>query len=342
MSSETTEVEATPEVAVKDVNERFTGLDQSALAKRFSAATEVDVPEEVEDTSDITEVEEPASEVKADSEPDEEEDSITEDDIEDVEGVDEEALKGKEKPPVWWKERLDKYARQRRKVEDELLILKNKLDEREQEVKPVGTVDQVTDLAELTKLEQQAMEAQDTVDELLDTEPTFNDEGEAVWKIGDNELTKKQLIDIRKNARTSFRAIPERKRFLEQKSKTEANMEKISFFSDPQDPYYKFAQDTLNSKLYKDIQNMHPDAKAAVALMIKGKMAIDAEQNKTEAKAAVKTPSKLKSTVTGKAATDTGTTAPTQSNDDLRRKRIDKLKKTPGGVDSAQAVDLFR
>lgn len=327
--------EATGETNV-EVSSKPTGNKSvKDVETMFSISTPQDAPEETPDTSD-DEVEEPASITEEETEPEVEEATEETEETESTEEEEESSLKD-DNEPEWFKKRINKITAQRKEAEEKIAALEAKLQEVSDEPQKVATVETITDVKALEKLEQDALDAEDQVDAILDEEPEYNSDGDAYWKVGDKELSKSDLINIRKNARQTLRAIPKRKNFVAEQSKANEAVDSLPFFSDPEDPYYELAQATLKQPIYTELASKIPDAKAAVALMVRGKMAIDAEQAEAKKKTAKKTV--IKSTPP-KAPADTGTVAPASTPEDQSRKSRRKLLKS-GNVNRKQAVDLF-
>jgi tetratricopeptide (TPR) repeat protein len=342
-----TEVDAQPKTAgeeyVDSSTNATTEITHDGLARMFGRP-EVEDAETQKDTSEITEVEEPASDPETDSEPDEDEESSLTDEITDEveQDTEPEETGDKTQEPAWFRKRIDKLTAQRKEQEERVAQLEKKLEEKEEQETPVNTVDQVLDLKRLEELEKQALMAEEQIDETLDQDPKYDEDGEAYWQLGNNKLSKKQLIDIRKNARQAYRAVPARKEFLKQKAVTDENVSKLPMFSDPKDPYYDLVQQTLKSPIYRELESKIPDAKASVYLMMRGKMAIDAEveaAKKPKQKSAV--PPKPPPSSTGRASTDVGTVAPQSTPSEKIIKRKQSLLKS-GNVSSEDAVALFR
>jgi hypothetical protein len=203
------------------------------------------------------------------------------------------------------------------------------------------TIDQVTSVEQLDQLEQQAQDAEDQVDEILDGDPEYDGDGNAVWVVGDQKLTKSQLIDIRKNARQTYRAIPKKRQVIAQVSNYRQAVEKeYSFFTDETDPYYEFAQQTINSPMLKKLELEFPEAAGVAALAVRGKMAVDAEAKVKEAPKKLAKKATIKSTPP-KAPVDTGTVAQPRTPEESATKQTRKLIRT-GNVSSKQAINIFK
>ena len=338
--------EATGEENVGSPIKPSTGLTQSDLANVFSQGVKRDVPDKETDTGDTLKVEKPASEPDSESESDDEDSSLTVEDSVDSEPEeiqDEKSSDDKEESeePTWFRKRIDKITAQRKDAEERVTALEKKLEEKEAKETPVNSVEQVMNLDQLNALEQQAIDAEDQVDDLLETEPKYDDDGEAYWQVGENKMTRKQLIDIRKNARQAFRSVPTRKQFLQQKAQYDATAEKYPYMSDPSHPYYGKAQETLNNKMFKDMETQHPGMKIAVAAMMEGLISWDEKAKQAKAqKAPAPKPATIKSTPTSRAATDQGAAIPAPTTESNERKRIDNLKKF-GNVQGTEAVANF-
>jgi len=338
--TDTLTADTAPEAVGQEANtdaltETVGNITGSDLANVFATPQSVveDAPEE-EPIDSAQEDEEPAVEPEQDSEPEEtpqdsslteEEDTTEEEEADPFEGSD---------LPIGVQKRINSLTKRLRDAEETI----DKLGEQPAaEPEPVSTVDQATTESELETLEQQAIDAEDQIDELLEGEPKYDDEGNAYYQVGDQKLTKSDLFTIRKNARNTYRAIPKRKAFIESQQKTEAQLNELPYFSDPEDPYYELAQKTLKQPLYQELKGKIPDAKAAVALMVEGYIRRD-ELNKK--KTAPKKKAVIKSTPP-RAPVETNTVVPPQTEEESGLKRKRKLIAS-GNVDRNQTVNLFR
>jgi hypothetical protein len=337
--AKTQQVDTLPEEVGVDDALKTSEIDQAGLAAMFAGPAD-DIPEEAPEVSDPQD-EKPADESVAESEPEEESSEEPEEEEAVAEEEQPEEEEAEDEEPPWFRKRFNKLTAQRKQAEERVAELESKLAAQEKESSPASTVEEVTTFKELDALEKQALDAEDQIDELLDAEPKYDDDGNAYWEIGDNQLSKKQLIQIRKNARTAFRAIPTRREFLKQQESVEKTVESIPFFNDEDHPYYAVAQETLNSAIYKELAAKIPDAKAAVALMVRGKMAIDAESKNKNSKQVKSDPKpKIPAKTTSKAVSDTGTVRAPVKPEASYRKQLKETVRT-GNVGVKDLAQFF-
>lgn len=345
MSNIVTEVDTAPEAVDGEhvaSPETTTDMNQEALAKLFANDHLDDATDEETITGD-EEVEKPASEDVAKSETEEEEISLNEEVSE--EETETKEPESKSEVPDWVQPRIDKLTAQRKAAEERSLELEARLKATESKEQPVNSVDQTTNVSQLDDLEKQAIEAEEQVEDLLETKPLYErddyDNENPYWLVGDEKMTREQLINIKKNARKAYRAIPARRKFLELKAETDVKLEKVSFFSDPEHPYYEKTQAALSSPVFKMLEEKIPNAKATVYLMIRGMQADDAEMAKSSKKVPSNPAPIIKSTPASKAATDTATSPQPSNNTDAERKRNRRILNS-GNVSSSDAALLFR
>lgn len=329
-------VEASTETTGKSIS-------GSELANMFATPPAPDAPEEEPIASDTEQVEKPASEPEESTEPTEDnsenDSSLTVDSDSQESDSEEKEVEQESNDPEWYVKRIDKITAQNKAREEELEARITSLEEGKPQETP--TIDQVTSVEQLDQLEQQAQDAEDQVDEILDGEPEYDDDGNAVWSVGDQKLSKSQLIDIRKNARQTYRAIPKKRQAITQVSNYRQEVEKeYSFFTDETNPYYEFAQQTINSPMLKKLELDFPEAAGVAALAVRGKMALDAEAKAQEMPKKVAKKATIKSTPP-KAPVDTGTVAQPKTPEESATKQTRKLIRT-GNVSSKQAINIFK
>jgi hypothetical protein len=339
--TDTTTVDAPLETAGEDTQEpsqKSAGksISGSELANMFVTPPAPDAPEDTQDDNDAISREEPVIEPVEESEPTEDnsdnDSSLTVDN-------DSQEVEQESNDPEWYVKRIDKITAQNKAREEELEARIASLEEGKPQETP--TIDQVTSVEQLDQLEQQAQDAEDQVDEILDGDPEYDDDGNAVWVVGDQKLSKSQLIDIRKNARQTYRAIPKKRQVLTHVSNYRQAVEKkYSFFTDETDPYYEFAQQTINSPMLKKLELEFPEAAGVAALAVRGKMAEDAEAKAQETPKKVAKKTTIKSTPP-KAPVDTGTVAQPRTPEESATKQTRKLIRT-GNVSSKQAINIFK
>ena len=339
--SNTIEVDTAPEaVDVENVvsTETPTEMNQEALAAMFAREETSNVQDEETSASD-SKVEEPASDTDLTSQPEEEEESFT---IKDE--TDSKEIEAKSGTPDWVQPRLDKLTAQRKAAEERAEALEAKLVEKASQ-ESASSLDHMTSISQLDELERQAIQAEDEVEDLLETDPEYAendyDNENPYWLVGDEKMSREQLINIKKNARKAFRAVPAKRKFLEEKTNVDANLEKISFFSDPKDPWYGKAQELLSSQVYTDMEIKIPDAKVLAYLIIKGLQVEEVERGNKPSQQTVKPTQIIKSTPASKAAIDTATSPNPLSDSDNIRKR-NKIILSSGNVSSEEAALLFR
>lgn len=320
-------------------------INQSQLKNLFRESDEETVEdrietEETEDTN-VLEDDEPVGDSLETSDLEEEESSQAEDDNDE----EEEDSKDSDDEPEWFKKRIDKLTSQRKQAWDIVDKLEKRVKEleskEEKDESSPFNVNSIDDPTELEDLEKRAIQAQDEVDDLLETDPKYDDDGEAYWIANNKRMTRKELIEIRKNARNTERSIPKRREYLRQKTAIDKETEKLPYFSDPENPLYDLAQETLNSEFYRTIRKF-PEAKAIVSLMMDGYIFRAAQKQKTDKKD-VKVPAKetfIKSSPKGKAAGDTGTSVPEVTPQKSYRKKLEKAK-NQGGISQKALATFF-
>jgi hypothetical protein len=305
----------------------------------FATPPAPDAPEEPQDDNDDESREEPVIEPVEESEPTEDNSDNDENGSLTINDTSEKEVEQESNDPEWYVKRIDKITAQNKAREEELEARIASLEEGKPQETP--TIDQVTSVEQLDQLEQQAQDAEDQVDEILDGDPEYDGDGNAVWVVGDQKLTKSQLIDIRKNARQTYRAIPKKRQVIAQVSNYRQAVEKeYSFFTDETDPYYEFAQQTINSPMLKKLELEFPEAAGVAALAVRGKMAVDAEAKVKEAPKKLAKKATIKSTPP-KAPVDTGTVAQPRTPEESATKQTRKLIRT-GNVSSKQAINIFK
>jgi hypothetical protein len=342
--TDTTTVDAPLETAGEDTQEPSQesagkSISGSELANMFATPPAPDAPEEPQDDNDDESREEPVIEPVEESEPTEDNSDNDENGSLTINDTSEKEVEQESNDPEWYVKRIDKITAQNKAREEELEARIASLEEGKPQETP--TIDQVTSVEQLDQLEQQAQDAEDQVDEILDGDPEYDGDGNAVWVVGDQKLTKSQLIDIRKNARQTYRAIPKKRQVIAQVSNYRQAVEKeYSFFTDETDPYYEFAQQTINSPMLKKLELEFPEAAGVAALAVRGKMAVDAEAKVKEAPKKLAKKATIKSTPP-KAPVDTGTVAQPRTPEESATKQTRKLIRT-GNVSSKQAINIFK
>ncbi len=329
----------TAEIGKSELEDLFAQVAEEEVEVQEDHVKEV----EEEDVSEIDEVDEPADEPQEASEPEDVESSQEESEDDESEAEEE----GTEEEPAWFLKRVNTLTSQRKLAEKRIVELESKidaLDAKEKDETPSSGVDSVNNIEDLSKLEDNAIQAEDQIDELLETEPEYNDNGDAYWSVDGKQWSRKDLIAARKNARTTFRAIPRRKELLNKREAYDKQVEDEPYFTDENHPFYQTAQAALKGDFFRENVNRFPETKAVFSLMIKGAMAEAAQKQSKEKKNNIKVPAKepvLKSTPKSKAAGDTGTVKASSTPEKSQRRRIDKIL-SKRSVNKAGAVELFK
>jgi len=179
----------------------------------------------------------------------------------------------------------------------------------------------ITDEQSLVKKVEELNDLIEWVDESMDNEIQYDDEGnEFIAKNGDQKFSKSDLKRFRSEAKRVLRKdVPSRATWLSaRKQADEMAKETFEFLSDPESDDYKLFNELNSNALYQPFRKLLPNANYAMGLMIEGYKAVESRKKNT-----AKPPPKPKAPV---ASIEAGTSRP-KSNQSMKLKAVEAAKK---------------
>lgn len=214
--------------------------------------------------------------------------------------------------------------------------LQEELAQRESTQTQQPTNNNFNDILTLEQLDKEAENMTglvDWVDDALDNEEKYDDDGNAyLAEANGRKYGKAELREIRKQATGFVKEIPKRRQFIDQKIQSEQLAEqRFDFITNAESDLYETFGKLLNDVTYKEAERILPNAKYLLAAALYGETAM--MQAAGGAKAPAKQPAKAKPKApapAGAAQARTSSTKKKQQEVEARRKQLAR----DGGLDS--------
>jgi hypothetical protein len=237
---------------------------ENSLLQKFSPKEPEEEPEE-EETEEEEEAEAEEAEATEDDDSSDEEDDESEDDEEEFEegkAYSKEAYqKAVEKRINRYRKRLEEeYNDKMGKLDEKLSQLEGKLKEAETPTDAISIVKTTNSLKDLDKVED---DAEKTIDFVED-----NPDGFTLHEGTENEryMDRRELLEMRKNARAAIKAAKSRRKFIEKKNANDAEIyDKIPQLKDKSSEEYQAVQQVYN--IAPDLKNHEQGTYLALCIL---------------------------------------------------------------------------